>query len=304
MYRMQRRAIVGKNLERKINHFLLGMIFVFLLPIFITTFFSKRNVEELISNYSKVRITEDEAMLPLIVAKQIGISMPDECIKAQAVIARTNLREAMKTGKSIPEGISVSLLKELWGEEYDAYYSRLETLIAETAGETLQYNGNYIYAAYHQTSAGNTRNMAEYANTNNMPYLISTDCHEDTTAEKYLNVYFWTRDEFLSLMATFFPEANVVDTKEVYVLERDEAGYALRVQVGQIAMDGEQFRNLLALPSACFELTLIEDDVRIVTMGCGHGFGLSQYTAKKMAEAGNSYKDILNYFYKEALLIE
>ena len=304
MYRMQRRAIVGKNLERKINHFLLGMIFVFLLPIFITTFFSKRNVEELISNYSKVRITEDEAMLPLIVAKQIGISMPDECIKAQAVIARTNLREAIKTGKSIPEGISVSLLKELWGEEYDAYYSRLETLIAETAGETLQYNGNYIYAAYHQTSAGNTRNMAEYANTNNMPYLISTDCHEDTTAEKYLNVYFWTRDEFLSLMATFFPEANVVDTKEVYVLERDEAGYALRVQVGQIAMDGEQFRNLLALPSACFELTLIEDDVRIVTMGCGHGFGLSQYTAKKMAEAGNSYKDILNYFYKEALLIE
>lgn len=304
MYRIRRSAIIGRRLEQKINHFLTGLILIFLLPVFITTFFSKRNAEELMSNYSKVHVTEDEAMLPQIVAKQIGISMPDECIKAQAVIARTNLREAMKSGKSIPEGISSGMLKELWGEEYDTYYTRLESLIAETVGETLQYNGEYIYAAYHQTSAGNTRTMAEYAATDKMPYLISTSCHEDTTAENYLNVYFWTRDDFLSLMGLLFPDGNVGSTKEVQVLERDEAGYALQVQVGQTTVDGEVFRNQLSLPSACFEISLIEEDVRIVTMGCGHGFGLSQYTAEKMAEAGSSYEEILNYFYDGVVLTE
>lgn len=304
MYRMQRSAIIGRNLERKINHFLLGMILIFLLPVFITTFFSKRNVEELISNYSRMQVTEDEAMLPQIVAKQIGISMPDECIKAQAVIARTNLREAMKTGKSIPEGISDSLLRELWGEEYDAYYARLKDLIAETAGETLQYNGDYIYAAYHQTSAGNTRTLAEYADVDKMPYLTSVACHEDATAENYLNVYFWEGDEFLSLIRTVFPDANVDNTQAVNVLERDVAGYALEVQVGENTVDGETFRNQLALPSACFEITFIEEDVRLVTMGCGHGFGLSQYTAEKMAESGSDYKEILNYFYKGAVITE
>ena len=304
MYRMQRSAIIGRKLERKINHFLTWLILIFLLPVFITTFFSKRNVEELISAYPKAQITEDEAMLPQIVAKQIGISMPDECIKAQAVVARTNLREAMKSGKSIPEGISNGMLKELWGEEYDTYYARLESLIAETAGETLQYNGDYIYAAFHQTSAGNTRTMAEYAGKDSMPYLALTSCHEDTTAENYLNVYFWTRDDFLLLMENFFPEGKVGSTQEVFVLERDDAGYALRVQVGQTIVDGELFRNRLSLPSACFEIALIEEDVRLVTMGCGHGFGLSQYTAEKMAEAGSSYKEILNYFYKGAILTE
>lgn len=304
MYRIRRSVIIKRNLEQKINHFLMGLILIFLLPVFITTFFSKRNVEELILAYPSVQITEDEAMLPQIVAKQIGISMPDECIKAQAVVARTNLREAMKLGKSIPDGISNSMLKELWGGEYDTYYARLKSLIAETAGETLQYNGDYIYAAFHQTSAGNTRTMAEYAKKDSMPYLVLASCHEDAMAENYLNVFFWTRDEFLSLMENYFPEGKVSSTQDVFVLERDEAGYALQVQVGQTTVDGELFRNRLSLPSACFEITLLEEDVRLVTMGCGHGFGMSQYTAQKMAESGSSYKEILNYFYKGAVITE
>ena len=304
MYRRRRSIAIGKRLERKINHILLGLIFVFLLPIFITTFFSKRNAEELILNYSNVQVTEDEVMLPEIVAKQIGISMPDACIKAQAVIARTNLKAAMKSGETIPEGISNAKLKELWGGNYDIYYKRLKELIEETAGETLQYNGEYIYAAYHQTSAGNTRTMEEYAGADKMPYLKSVSCHEDTTAENYLNVYFWTAEEFLTLMKKIFPEEMVGSTQDVYVLTRDEAGYVIEMQVGQTVIDGETFRNRLSLPSACFELTLIEEDVRLVTMGNGHGFGLSQYTAGKMAEAGSSYEEILNYFYKGAILTE
>ena len=304
MYRKQRRTRVRKNVEQKINTLLLSVIVFFLVPVFITTFSSKKNIEALISGFSKVQMTEEETLLPFIVANQIGIFMPDECIKAQAVIARTNFRAAVKEGKSIPESIPESTLKELWGETYDTYYKRLKTLIAETKGETLQYNGEYIYAAYHQISAGNTRTMQEYAGADKMPYLSMAACHEDVTAENYLNVYFWKKDEFLTLMKTFFPEGNVSSTQEVYVLERDEAGYALRVQVGQTTVDGEYFRNQLALPSACLEISLIEENVRLVTMGVGHGFGMSQHTAKKMAEAGSGYKEILNYFYKGVVLSE
>ena len=105
-------------------------------------------------------------------------------------------------------------------------------------------------------------------------------------------------------MENYFPEGKVSSTQDVFVLERDEAGYALQVQVGQTTVDGELFRNRLSLPSACFEITLLEEDVRLVTMGCGHGFGMSQYTAQKMAESGSSYKEILNYFYKGAVITE
>jgi stage II sporulation protein D len=37
--------------------------------------------------------------------------------------------------------------------------------------------------------------------------------------------------------------------------------------------------------------------IRIVTKGHGHGFGLSQYTAQKMAEKGEDYRNILQYFF-------
>lgn len=289
---------------QKINRILTVFLIVFLLPFFLTTLLGRLRIEQLIFSHSDTERSEIEAILPNIVAKQIGIQMPDECIKAQAVIARTNLLAAEETGQEKPEGFQEAELRELWSEEYEAYAKKLKELIAETKGQTLQYNGSYIYAAYHQVSAGNTRNMEEYAGAGKMPYLESAACHEDVAAEGYLNVYFWTKEDFLKWMQGLFPQEALQSGAEVEVLSRDAAGYVLKVKVGQTTCDGEKFRKLLSLPSACFELSLIEEDVRIVTMGCGHGFGLSQHTAKKMAQSGKSYQEILEYFYKDVVLAE
>ena len=105
-------------------------------------------------------------------------------------------------------------------------------------------------------------------------------------------------------MEGLFPEEEIVNCADVWVLKRDSAGYVLQVQVGQTIFDGEEFRNRLSLPSSCFEITMIEEDVRIVTMGCGHGFGLSQHMAEYMAKNGADYQEILEYFYKGVVLTE
>ena len=304
MYQFRRSIAIGKRLERKINQILVILILVFLLPIFITTFCSRMKVEELILDFSKNPVSEIERMLPGIVAKEIGILKPDECIKAQAVIARTNLMSADKLGQDRPEGLTVAQLQEMWGENYELYYEKLERLIAETADLTLSYQGDLIYAAFHQVSAGDTRSMPEFAGVQKMPYLASVPCHEDAVAENYLGVYFWEKEEFLQLMERLFPEEEIVNCADVWVLKRDSAGYVLQVQVGQTLFDGEEFRNRLSLPSSCFEITMIEEDVRIVTMGCGHGFGLSQHMAEYMAKNGADYQEILEYFYKGVVLTE
>ena len=74
--------------------------------------------------------------------------------------------------------------------------------------------------------------------------------------------------------------------------------------MGQTICDGESFRKKLGLPSACFEIKLIDEDVRIVTMGQGHGFGLSQHMAGRLAESGKNYQEILQYFYKGVSITE
>lgn len=304
MYRYRRSVAIGKELEKKINRILLVLIVTFILPVFITTFCSRIRVEELFKNRAGEGVSEVERILPLIVAREIEIDKPDECIKAQTVIARTNLMAAEHLGQETPQGLTVAQLRELWGEEFEAYYERMEKLIAETAGEILTYEGEPIYAAYHRSSAGNTRNMSEFAGSEKMPYLVSRDCHEDVVAEDYLGVFVWEKETFLRMVRDAFPENNPITMADIKITERDSAGYALKVWVGQTLYDGETFRKRLALPSACMEITELEEDVRVVTMGCGHGFGLSQYAACCMAKNGATYQEILAYFYKDTVLTE
>ncbi len=286
----------------KINRFLFGLVFLCVLPVFIVTFLGRIQIEELVINKPKSNVSEVETELPLLVAKQISIQMPEECIKAQSVIARTNLLAAREAGKEEPQGFTMPELQTLWGNEFETYYEKLTDLIADTAGETLKYQGEYIYAAYHQVSAGNSRDMSEYYQKNVMPYLTSVACHEDATAEGYLEVYYWSEEDFLSLMKNSFPEEVLESSAEVVVTRRDTAGYVLEVMVGQTVCEGENFRKALNLPSACFEITLLEGDVRLVTMGRGHGFGLSQNTASILAEQGKNYKEILQYFYNGVVI--
>lgn len=293
-----------KIFKQKIN-LLLSIVLVFVvLPVFITTFLGRLEIEDLLFNRPENVAQEKEVLFPETLAKQINIQMPDEAIKAQSVIARTQIKLAEKKGEEAPAGFTITELQELWGTQFEKYYQRLQELIAETEGETLQYNGEYIYAAYHQSSAGNTRSMSEYYEKSAMPYLTGVACHEDTTSEGYLNVFFWTKEDFLALCKSAFPEENISSGGDIQILKRDSAGYVLEVQVGQTIYEGESFRKKLMLPSAYFELTLIEEDIRIVTMGQGHGFGLSQHMAGRMAEEGKKYQEILEYFYKGIAIIE
>lgn len=64
-------------------------------------------------------------------------------------------------------------------------------------------------------------------------------------------------------------------------------------------MTGEEFRNCLNLNSSCFYLKEVENKIRIVTKGLGHGLGLSQYGANELAKEGKTYQEILQYYYKD-----
>jgi stage II sporulation protein D len=72
----------------------------------------------------------------------------------------------------------------------------------------------------------------------------------------------------------------------------------LGVKVGNEEVSGEEFRQNYKLASSCFSVQEYEGKIRITTRGVGHGIGLSQNTANKMAEKGDAAEEILNYFYE------
>ena len=104
MYRARKIYKRKRSIEERINAILCILLLFGVLPIFITTFFGRMEVEDLLFNRPGTRESEVETRLPGIVAKQISIQMPEEVIKAQSVVARTQLLAAEKKGDTAPVG--------------------------------------------------------------------------------------------------------------------------------------------------------------------------------------------------------
>ena len=165
------------------------LLLLLLIPLFLTIFCQKMQLEELLGNVNRTAEKEEDAdMLFCIVAKEISADAPEECIKAQCVIARTNLKAAEEMGTELPGSMTMGELQELWGDYFSEAEGKIKEAIQETDGETLQYRNHYIYAAYHAVSAGNTRNMEELYPDSDMPYLSGVACYEDAQAPDYLSV--------------------------------------------------------------------------------------------------------------------
>lgn len=307
-----------KKLEKKINLFLSLIIIVVLLPLLITIVFQRMELEGILAGNvwennsidetenavetDKDKSTEAEKKVIGIVAKEISIKYDRQAILAQCVIARTNLYDAWENNTPEPEALALDEMQELWGDDFNKIYQNIKECVRSTKDEVLVWNQKCIYAAYHAVSAGTTRNIDELYTDANMPYLKEEICSGDTMAEGYLAVLYWKESEFLEKCRQLFPENAPEDMSQIQILERDSTDYVLQVQVNSGTYSGEEFRSSFGLNSSCFTITQTQDQVRIVTKGIGHGVGLSQYTANTMAQEGNSYEKILNYFYQGAEL--
>lgn len=295
-------------MKKKIDTLLTLVIIVVLLPLFVTIICQRMQLEQVIygefeTECTKQQASEDiEAQVVGIAAKEIGAGAGEQAILAQCVIARTNLYDALAHHTDEPAGLTIDEMQTLWGEDFETIYQRFEECVAQTRDEVLMWNGDYIYAAYHAISAGRTRDMTELSEEIKMPYLTEQECLSDTTAEGYLAVTYCTKEDFLKMCQENFPEAGISDLLQIEVQSRDAAGYVGEIKAGNETYLGEEFRTRLGWNSACFTITEIDGKVRVVTKGLGHGFGLSQNEAAHMAEEGESYQEILEYFFPGAEL--
>ena len=93
---------------------------------------------------------------------------------------------------------------------------------------------------------------------------------------------------------------NLWDNMEIE--SNDDAGYITKIRIGDTEIPGEEFRKFLNLNSSCFTMEQVEKGIRITTKGLGHGVGMSQYGAERMAESGKPYDEILQYYFKNVTI--
>jgi len=254
------------------------------------------------------RIMDREEYLIGILAVQIPPEYEMEALKAQAILARTAICRQMQGTNEIPESaldmdyLEQGQMEALWGREaYLENYKRLRTAVQETAGQVIKYQGDYIEPLFHRLSAGKTR-----AGDDLHPYLVSVEAAEDLQGENYIGIFLFTREELAEKLNSM-PEPPDVAPEEVLesiqIIKKDSAGYVESIQVGTKSYTGDEIRYALGLPSGAYRFESAEGGVRCTVRGIGHGYGLDQYGADRKAAKGWTAEKILEFYYKNIVIV-
>ena len=237
----------------------------------------------------------------------VGAEMPalfnSEALKAQAIIARTYALKTMAKGNTLRDNESnqsyktTEELKNMWGSNYENYYNKIKKAVRETVGMVLMYNGNYIEAVYHSTSNGITESSVNVWG-NYYPYLTSVSSQYDN-----LNVSFSTSKE-ISYQELSNKLGFDIDKETNIELSGKTSGNRVEsVIIEDKVYKGIDFRNILGLRSADFDIEYTDVGIIFTTRGYGHGVGMSQYGANGMAKNGYNYEAILKHYYPGVSLI-
>lgn len=188
---------------------------------------------------------------------------------------------------------------ENWGDAADENETKVEEAVRGTDGQTILYGGVPILAVFHSSSAGQTRAAGEVW-VNDLPYLQPVDSPEDDdTIPNYYSRVSFTPEVFREKIHASYPEADLAGDMSGWLknAKTDASGSVETVDVGGVTIKGTTMRTLLGLRSACFTWEVQDGELVFFVTGFGHGVGMSQYGANRMAREGADYVEILTHYY-------
>ena len=245
-------------------------------------------------------------VLPLgwYLASVVGAEMPDwapiEALKAQSVVSRSYILHRIVADDAPHPPVCDSIFSQVY-KGLSSESPMTIKAVRETEGLVLIENGSPIDACFSASSGGHTASAKDVWG-NEVPYLLGKG---DPFSEggEYGE---WTLevppDECEQLLVG--AGHDVGELQEIAVIKADRSGRACRVALlgttGSVLLRGTDFRMLLVttrLRSTMFDVERIPAGFVFYGKGYGHGVGLSQQGACKMAQAGYSFQQILHFYY-------
>lgn len=240
------------------------------------------------------RAFDVESILSVVTMVQIDSHYELETIKAQVIIARSNIYRQMQEQQDlrsvfleIRDGFNENAEKNIASFLYAG--SKYEKAVAGTTGEVLALENELKLVPYHEFSAGKTRDGAEVLHSAEYKYLRSVDSSVDRDAENFLNSVY--------IDQSLLPEDLSIKT-------RDSAGYATELLADGNVLEAESFRKGMGLTSANFTIQKIGDEIQFLCKGRGHGLGFSQYGGNALVQKHKTGEEILEYYFPEMEIID
>ncbi len=273
-------------------------------------------------------MTKELVQMPLeeylagVVAGEMPASYDEEALKAQAVAARTLVIYKMPAyggrgcsqaaGADVcssyahcQEWISEEQMRKNWGEDYETYVEKIKKAIQETSGQIMTYNGKAIEVFYHSTSNGRTEEVSEVFS-NSLPYYISVVSIGEEDAPRFEGSVTLSNKKFAEIFQSKYGiklDPNKL-ASQIKINGYTDSGRIQDITVGGKKLRATEFRLLYGLNSTDISFEFDNDSITMNTKGFGHGVGMSQVGADRMADRGYSYMDILQHYYKGVEIIQ
>ena len=287
------------TIRNKIKLFFAFLIILFLLPYIISVFINGKNaVQGADSDNASVYLAE-------MLAGETDGGCEIEALKAQAVVLRTELYRTEKEKQTLLDKcLTQTQMKKKWGTKYEENLKKCQQAVQETKGIVLWYHETIAWTPFHQSSNGKTRDVQEVLGNADYPYITAKECPLDKAAEDEIQVHLIEYKEIQKRCREFLVAEEQKKAENGYgyedfeIQEWDSSGYVRKMRIGETICTGDQFRDALKLPSSSFSFYEGPHGLKIATVGKGHGFGMSQWTAQEMAKDGKNYEEILQFFYE------
>ena len=281
----------------------LNNIFLFSLLLICFTFAEEKSIFIKLLDGNTVREIEIEDYVSGVVVKEMGEDWPIEALKAQAVVSRTYLIWKMYTNWKNNYHIENSIYHQVYR---DCKNEIIKSILLETKGEILLTDAEELVPVFfHACSGGITANPSDvWKGEYPFNYSVQDPYSENTPFS------LWKKNISKIYLSKIFG----CPVEKIEIVEKDQSNRVKLLKIisknGNIKiLRGIEFRdkinkntevyfnNPYIIPSTLFEIEDKGDTIVFTGKGYGHGVGLSQYGAKKMAEIGFTYKDILKFYF-------
>lgn len=241
-----------------------------------------------------------ESYLYGIIAKEMPSNWPSNALEAQAVASRTYALYIKAKNRFLPFDLDATTASQVYGG-YDAETPQTNAAVDATRGRVMTYSGQLILAYFHANSGGHTENARNVWRLD-LPYLRGVP---DPFSRGVPNGR-WDYPLSFALASRRLNQAglDIGTIHAIEVLSRSASGRVLSLGLdtdrGQTVLSANRFRMLVdakGIKSTLFHIFPGPSGVRLRGRGNGHGVGMSQWGACRMAQAGYSFMDILKTYY-------
>lgn len=241
-----------------------------------------------------------------VVAGEMKNDWPLPALAAQAILARTFTVDAIENKGGVPaHGTQASTdVKEFQAYDEKAINDNVRKAVEMTRGMIVTYQGKPIVAWFHSSAGGITATAKEGLNYQyaEPPYTESVQSPDDLAPA---DIQHWTatftKQEVMAALKKMGHAVDAVNSVEIG--QKGPSGRAMTIVINKsITIPGPDFRVSMdptKLKSMLLDSIAVSgDSVAFTGKGFGHGVGMSQWGANKLAAEGKAPQDIIGYYFK------